>query len=95
MSNQTLSQALAELSVLSGPDAVADLLRREGIRGRRKEACDCPLARLLAARIGCRTVSVSYDFCWEQPGVFLGLGPSVGQFLARFDRGIYPDLEGN
>jgi hypothetical protein len=80
-------------------DAVADRLRALEIKGRRKEPCACPIANYLLSKTDAVEVSVI-----QARSRFIILTPigsrwqrvpnpePVGEFLKRFDQGVYLDL---
>lgn len=77
------------------PDEIAAFLRGQGIRGMRTQGLFCPVANYLT---GC-----GYWFVMVASHVIAALEqgsetervrtpPGVLEFIARFDRGEYPDL---
>lgn len=93
MTEAELLKAIDEL----GPDAhaIATSLRDRGIRGRRRESCDCPLARFLSGLAG-QSISVDgeafriFDGSNRHPRVLLT--DVAGTFVREFDEGRYPYL---
>lgn len=82
-----------------GPDivAVADTLRRAGIRGRRHDAFCCPVALYVAAGLGCPDndndhIAVGTDEVLVDDDE-IELPDHVVDFVTAFDNGSYPDLE--
>ena len=82
-------EALAELP--DDPDAIADVMRGYGIKGRQRDPDECVLARYLRDAVGepvlCGFSFASYGF--RQPAV---IPENVSAFVERFDDGAYPDL---
>lgn len=76
------------------PDAVADSLRKTGVRGYRGCCFSCPLARYLKARgFGFVTVGVNSVVCVvPKETTKHRLPAAVLEFVKRFDDGLYPDL---
>lgn len=93
MDADTLAEELAALGAT--PAAVADTLRRAGVRGRRGDCTACPVAVYLARRLrpGGGFVSAGPDRCHADGTTVRTPGP-VFRFVADFDGGAHPDLEG-
>ena len=65
-------------------------MQQEGIKGRLRDTCCCPLARYLR-RVTGRTVSVTVRTCVVGT-VRLPLPDTVERFRSEFDCGKYPEL---
>jgi hypothetical protein len=93
----TAESLLALLAGLgSTPGAVADSLRAAKISGRKGDICHCPVAMLLR-NTGCRHVTTTHEHCRTRVGdvgewVSVETPEPVGEFMRKFDRGEFPDL---
>lgn len=92
---------IGELQALGSADAIADLMRSEGIKGHCQRANECALAQYLVAKTGLTaSVGLSSAFLFESnPTAYLGMGTihfsedtPVGQFIRAFDSRKYTDL---
>jgi hypothetical protein len=99
-----LIEAIADIPVGAGPDAVAAFLEAQGCRGRRGSATLSPVSAYAAKRTGFSvenyTVtekSLHFTY-WEDPARYrqeiVRLPEVVGRFLRNFDFGAYPRLVG-
>lgn len=99
----TPREFVAWLDSFPTADHLATWLLRHGIRGRRAESRECPLARLArqaissragAVRIGIGSLGVGGCPCGCGAGVSMSIPlPLVAmEFIARFDHGHYPAL---
>jgi hypothetical protein len=80
------------------PDRIADILWVADGRGRRDDQTAHPLARFLRIRAHLADVRVCPDtgrveFADHGVRAFVLLPAAVREFLRRFDRGMYPELE--
>jgi hypothetical protein len=84
----TLTEVLQRFENLDA-DGVANLLRKAGVRGRRMDEWDCPIARYLTREIG-EPVYVNLGRAETGHGtddLFLVVLPSgVREFIERFDQ---------
>lgn len=91
-----LDRAYAELVHLGDTeDEIAAALRARGIKGRRKEACTCPIANFLVAVFGeeCHPeVDDDITFLGWNPKERLAVPAAVLDFIEAFDLGSYPQL---
>jgi hypothetical protein len=90
---QIARATIQQLALFDSPDKVAEWLRLEGIRGRRHQPCQCPVALLLRQETGAGTVKVDHGvaqvYRWESP---IRLPQVVQDFVNLFDEGRYPRL---
>ena len=92
----TPEEALRQLGDTA--DEVAESLRRAGCRGYTASAHGCPVARYMQG-LGFKGFQVGASGYYRGPGhmgVMSAKGHNargVGEFILRFDRGEYPDLE--
>ena len=91
----TAEQALRQFTAIDSPDLVADVLLDMGITGRRRQYDACPVTQYLERFCG-PGWKASPLVVWNQDN---GAPPTrlprvVGQFIAGFDQGDYPMLEG-
>ncbi len=99
----SMAETLARLGGTAGE--VADSLRRLGVKGRQRRACDCPLARFLMRDARPEIDRVTVSWCCASrvatqgptPGSwpeleFCSLPKACGDFVVEFDTGYYPDL---
>jgi hypothetical protein len=84
--------ALDRLEAAGGPDAVARRLMEHGALGRRSDERECVLARFLRGRCGV-AVTVYTDRAYWPTGE-RALSPALSMFVAEFDAGRHPGLEG-
>ncbi len=88
----TLEFYMTELESMN-PDAIAEMLRSEGITGDRSRNRTCPLAVYLCRRIGVDVhVYHTLTACWRNEMQEHRNGVNVRDFLIQFDEGCYPDL---
>lgn len=95
----TVREALDRLASQPGPDAIAEFLRSEGIRGVRKSSECCVVASWLVWVTGEDVIDVSPAWPGDpDPGEVGTSGASeplptvVRDFTIRFDAGCYPEL---
>jgi hypothetical protein len=77
-------------------EEVRQSLRRAGIRGVRLDLGRCPLARYLRS-LGLPRAEVGRSWCWPDEGAYevgIPLPGHLREFVALFDKGKYPELEG-
>jgi hypothetical protein len=94
---RTVEEVLAELVPMTSSQ-IARKLQDEGITGRRKRECDCPIAKYIVRETAHDRVSVSPTAVqvpcpasyWPRT---LMLPVNVATFVLLFDRGLYPKLE--
>lgn len=87
-------------SLGADPDAVARTLNERGIRGRRSNGCNCPIAELLKREVletagqwgphGYWVTTFHVDF---PDGTQSPVPDPVGDFVEMFDAGRYPHLD--
>jgi len=84
---KTLEEVVAMLDLPSA-EAVADLLREHGVKGRRLSGCGCPVAEFARALTGREAVTggATISLRWSD-GRYVGLPPSATEFIRRFDDG--------
>ena len=89
---EAVTEALAELAALGGPDRIAERLAAGGHRGRRTVACDCPVSAYVLARTG-QAIGISPTVWVHDTEAAHGQVPRpVAEFIGAFDLGAYPDL---
>ncbi len=99
----SMAETLAGLGNTAGE--VADSLRKSGVKGRQRRACDCPLSRLLMRDLRPDIDRVTVSWCYVSrsatrgptPGSypeleFCDLNQACKDFVVEFDTGYYPDL---
>lgn len=80
------------------PDTIADILWVSGAIGRRDDGAAHPLARFLRVRVPRADVRVGagvgrVEFTDADGLAYVLVPAAVGEFLRRFARGMYPELE--
>src|SRR6266705_1638029 len=89
-----IAVAQKALRSLSGsPDDIADSLQLKKITNMQRCSTKCIIANYLEAETGERWVVSGAAHPLNDLGVFVFLGGPVVQFIHKFDRGEYPDLE--
>ena len=86
-----------ELEALGSADSIAAHLLQQGIRGKRLNKDHCPIARVIAP---CEDEQDFHmfnnpDTHGESDDNSIELGVHVSDFVRRFDKGEYPELEEN
>jgi len=89
----TAEQALRQFTAVDSPDMVADVLLDMGITGRPRQYTCCPVTQYLERFCG-PGWKASQMVVWNDRDPVTRLPAVVGQFIAGFDRGDYPMLEG-
>lgn len=93
-------QALATLAAGGTSDSVAEVLRSQGITGRRRMSSSCPVSRYLQRElglgvwlaVGSSTIYVKHS---DTPGADMTLPPAIRDFIKRFDHaGEFEHLRG-
>jgi hypothetical protein len=100
--NNDVPDVVAKLQALGSPGQIADFFRGEGITGRVKASESCPVANYIHRETGCYDASVdhytiAYDHdrasTLDEIGLVSIYNTPVGNFVAGFDIGLFPDLE--
>ena len=86
-----IERLLDNLESLGSPNAIAEFLRLQGCRGRRGDAFKCPVATYITQNTGAQQLLISKPL-WTTIAETGITPPTVGQFVAMFDGGDYPDL---
>lgn len=90
---QIARATLLQAECFASGDKYAEWLRLEGIRGKRGNPCECPIANLLKRETGSTTPSVDNArariYRHEYP---ISLGAIAAEFVQMFDAGRYPWL---
>lgn len=97
---ERLEGHIGELQALGSADAIADVMRSEGIKGHCQRANECALAQYLVAKTGLTaSVGLSSAFLFESDRPYMAMGTihfgeltPVGQFVRAFDARKYTDL---
>lgn len=92
-----LKAAWDELAACKDADAVADLMRRQKVRGERHEPDACPVSNFLRSvpgvvYAGVDEVEIAVEVEGREP-VSLWTPAAVASFERRFDNGCYSDLD--
>jgi hypothetical protein len=90
----TAVAALAQLNRIGDHTAIANHLRKRGIRGIYDNGIACPVARYVHAETGGRTVLISASV-WmddDEDATYRGTPDNVSDFVQMFDMRQYPDL---
>jgi hypothetical protein len=88
-----LKAALDALNACPDTEAVADLLRRHGIRGCRKVCAACPIAQYLRVVGGGSDIDVGDMVAIVDSNPSIYFSSFVGRFIRAFDARKFPDLE--
>lgn len=82
-----------ELSYVGDKHDIAHYLHDRGVRGYRMSASFCPVARYVAEMTGylITTSRIGWSVM-NFPGTY-PVPPNIGNFIADFDRGLFPELE--
>lgn len=83
------------LALPDDPDEIARLLGDMGVTGVARDGYDCPISELLLRETGTQYLVTALNV--YKPGtyddVLLAVPDPVGDFVSRFDRGKYPQIE--
>jgi hypothetical protein len=87
--------AFDKLSNFETEHELANFFREEGITGRRKSHDRCPIAQWMKQTTGMRTSVGPHISPMDARSKFYAYTPDVLlEFIIKFDRGDYPELEG-
>jgi len=82
-----------------GPDkqSVVAKLEELGIKGRRSQACECPITKYLESKglryVGTASDSLCFDAAEGDIALTVNTTSAVKYFIQDFDMGKYPELE--
>lgn len=90
------------LELHADPREIAELFKKQGVKGYRSETAHCPLSNYLKDALGSPVVATSlYEASALMPErldrvyfeVGLGKYPVIKEFISQFDDGQFPELE--
>lgn len=97
MPELSLEQAIAELPDTA--DGIAEFLIEQECRGNREDGTCCPVARYLQGTGLFPDAFVDFNWIFSDGADYEGEGieppPHIAEFVERFDRGEWPELDAN
>lgn len=88
--------AFDKLNGFQTPKELADFFNSEGIKGAKAAHADCPVATWMTKTTGMQTSVADSIIILDQRSNFSISTPQVmNDFIVRFDRGEFPELEDN
>lgn len=91
---RTFAEVMDELNSVEN---VGKFLADQGVKGRRREACECPVAVYLKRETGAARTDVTTEECsvtwWDGSFELIDNAHPVTDFVKWFDRGYYPHME--
>jgi hypothetical protein len=100
--NNDVPDVVAKLQALGSVRQIVDFFRAEGITGCAKASERCPVANYIRRETGCEDASVDhYSIAYDcdrastldEIGWVSIYDTPVGNFVAGFDLGLFPELE--
>jgi hypothetical protein len=90
----TVAEVIDKLQALGSANQIAQFLSGEGITGVRTLLNSCPIANYLKRETGAEKVRVNGFWAENEERLTMYRdGTPIPAFIARFDAGLYPELE--